>query len=70
MNTALTVAVGASATRARFHCGAGNTSAYGWPSGGSVAYLKNKNGLVIKLRSQTDGLPFNLSANGMNIKPQ
>ena len=36
--------------------------------GGSVAYLKNdKNGVVIKLHSQTGGLRFNLSANGMHI---
>src|ERR1700691_6743994 len=36
--------------------------------GGSVAYLKNdKNGVVIKLHSQTGGLRFNLSANGMRI---
>ena len=38
--------------------------------GGSVAYLKNKNGVVIKLHSQTGGLRFNLSANGMNITLQ
>src|ERR1700687_3167718 len=35
--------------------------------GGSVAYLKNDNGVVIKLHSQTGGLRFNLSANGMHI---
>ena len=35
--------------------------------GGSVAYLKNENGVVIKLHSQTGGLRFNLSANGMHI---
>src|ERR1700745_4117529 len=32
--------------------------------GGSVAYLKNDKGVVIKLHSQTGGLRFNLSANG------
>jgi hypothetical protein len=35
--------------------------------GGSVAYLKNDKGVVIKLHSQTGGLRFNLSANGMRI---
>src|SRR5271168_3155543 len=38
--------------------------------GGSVAYLKNENGVVIKLHSQTGGLRFNLSANGMHITLQ
>ena len=38
--------------------------------GGSVAYLKNDNGVVIKLHSQTGGLRFNLSANGMHISLQ
>ena len=38
--------------------------------GGSVAYLKNDNGVVIKLHSQTGGLRFNLSANGMHITLQ
>ena len=39
--------------------------------GGSLAYLKNdKNGVVIKLHSQTGGLRFNLSANGMRITLQ
>ena len=39
--------------------------------GGSVAYLKNdKNGVVVKLHSQTGGLRFNLSANGMHITLQ
>jgi hypothetical protein len=33
-------------------------------------YLKNRNGVVIKLHSQTGGLRFNLSANGMNISLQ
>jgi hypothetical protein len=36
-------------------------------AGGSVAYLKNNNGVVIKLHSQTEGLRFNLSANGVHI---
>jgi hypothetical protein len=35
--------------------------------GGSVAYLRNDKGVVIKLHSQTGGLRFNLSANGMHI---
>jgi hypothetical protein len=35
--------------------------------GCSVAYLKNDKGVVIKLHSQTGGLRFNLSANGMHI---
>ncbi len=39
-------------------------------AGGSVAYLKNENGVVIKLHSQTQGLRFNLSANGMHITLQ
>jgi hypothetical protein len=38
--------------------------------GGSVAYLKNDKGVVIKLHSQTGGLRFNLSANGMHITVQ
>jgi hypothetical protein len=38
--------------------------------GGSVAYLKNDKGVVIKLHSQTGGLRFNLSANGMKITLQ
>ena len=39
--------------------------------GGSIAYLKNdKTGVVIKLHSQTGGLRFNLSANGMHITLQ
>ena len=39
--------------------------------GGSLAYLKNdKTGVVIKLHSQTGGLRFNLSANGMHITLQ
>src|ERR1700723_3325071 len=35
--------------------------------GGSIAYLKNEKGVVIALHSQTGGLRFNLSANGMHI---
>jgi hypothetical protein len=35
--------------------------------GGSVAYLRNDKGVVIKLHSQTGGLRFNLSANGVHI---
>ena len=38
--------------------------------GGSVAYLKNDKGVVIKLHSQTGGLRFNLSANGMRVTLQ
>jgi len=38
--------------------------------GGSLAYLKNDKGVVIKLHSQTGGLRFNLSANGMKITVQ
>jgi hypothetical protein len=38
--------------------------------GGSVAYLKNDKGVVIKLHSQTGGLRFNLSANGMHLTLQ
>src|ERR1700691_215876 len=38
--------------------------------GGSVAYLKNNKGVVIKLHSQTGGLRFNLSANGMHVTLQ
>jgi hypothetical protein len=38
--------------------------------GGSVAYLKNERGVVIKLHSQTGGLRFNLSAEGMHITLQ
>jgi hypothetical protein len=36
--------------------------------GGSVAYLKNEHGVVIKLLSTTRGLRFNLSANGMKVQ--
>ena len=39
-------------------------------AGGSVAYLKNEKGVVIKLHSQTGGLRFNLSANGMHVTLQ
>ncbi len=35
--------------------------------GGSVAYLKNAKGVVIKLQSQTGGVRFNLAAAGMHI---
>src|SRR5580692_9546702 len=35
--------------------------------GGSLAYLKNDKGVVIKLHSQTGGLRFNLSTSGMKI---
>jgi hypothetical protein len=38
--------------------------------GGSVAYLKNEKGVVIKLHSQTGGIRFNLSANGMHVTLQ
>jgi hypothetical protein len=38
--------------------------------GGSVAYLKNDKGVVIKLHSQTGGIRFNLSANGMHVTLQ
>src|ERR1700728_449985 len=33
--------------------------------GGSVAYIENDKGVVIKLHSQTGGLRFNLAAEGM-----
>ncbi len=39
-------------------------------AGGSVAYLKNDNGVVIKLHSQTEGLRFNLSADGVRVTLQ
>ena len=38
--------------------------------GGSIAYLKNDKGVVIKLHSQTGGLRFNLSANGVHVTLQ
>lgn len=36
--------------------------------GGSVAYLRNEHGVVIKLESTTVGLRFNLSAEGVSVK--
>ena len=36
--------------------------------GGSVVVLRNQNGVVIKLLSTAQGLRFNLSADGVNIK--
>jgi hypothetical protein len=36
--------------------------------GGSVAYLRNEHGVVIKLEATTVGLRFNLSADGVNVK--
>jgi hypothetical protein len=36
--------------------------------GGSAAVLRNQHGVVIKLISTTEGLRFNLSANGVNVK--
>jgi hypothetical protein len=38
--------------------------------GGSLAYLKNDKGVVIKLHSQTGGLRFNLAATGIRITLQ
>jgi hypothetical protein len=38
--------------------------------GGGVAYLKNQNGVVIKLNSTSTGLRFNLSANGVTLKAE
>jgi hypothetical protein len=38
--------------------------------GGSVAYLKNEKGVVIKLHSQTGGLRFNLAAEGVHLTLQ
>jgi hypothetical protein len=35
--------------------------------GGSAAYLKNENGVVIKLESTTVGLRFNLSGDGVKV---
>jgi hypothetical protein len=43
--------------------GAGITIA----GGGSAVYLKNEHGVVIKLISQTEGLRFNLSGDGVKI---
>lgn len=39
-------------------------------AGGSVAYLKNDKGVVIKLHSQTGGVRFNLAASGMRVALQ
>ena len=36
--------------------------------GGSAAILRNEHGVVIKLLSTTEGLRFNLAAEGVNIK--
>ena len=36
--------------------------------GGGVAYLRNQKGVVIKLNSSTQGLRFNLSASGVELK--
>lgn len=36
--------------------------------GGSAAILQNEHGVVIKLLSTTEGLRFNLAANGVSIK--
>ena len=36
--------------------------------GGSVAYLKNEHGVVIKLQATTAGLRLTLAAEGVNIK--
>jgi hypothetical protein len=38
--------------------------------GGGVAYLRNQNGVVIKLNSTSEGLRFNLSAKGVQLKLQ
>lgn len=38
--------------------------------GGEADYLRNENGVVIKLLATSKGLRFNLSANGMKIKLQ
>jgi len=35
--------------------------------GGSVAYLKNEHGVVIKLEATTIGLRFNLSGDGVKV---
>ena len=39
-------------------------------AGGSIAYLKNENGVVIALHSQTGGLRFNLAASGVKVTLQ
>ena len=36
--------------------------------GGGVAYLRNQHGVVIKLNSTSEGLRFNLSADGIKLK--
>jgi len=36
--------------------------------GGDIAAMENQNGVVIKLRSTTQGLAFNLSVDGVSIK--
>jgi hypothetical protein len=36
--------------------------------GGGVAYLRNQNGVVIKLNSTSAGMRLNLSANGVTLK--
>jgi hypothetical protein len=36
--------------------------------GGGVAYLRNQNGVVIKLNSTSTGLRFNLAAEGVTLK--
>ena len=36
--------------------------------GGGVAYLRNQNGVVIRLDSTTEGLRLNLSASGVTLK--
>ena len=36
--------------------------------GGSVAYMKNEHGVVLKLESKTVGLKFNLAAEGVTVK--
>jgi hypothetical protein len=36
--------------------------------GGSVAVLRNQHGVVIKLHATTEGLRFNLAAEGVDIK--
>lgn len=45
-------------------------SGYVWLSGGVIAAGKNDKGVVIKLHSQTGGVRFNLSANGMHVTLQ
>jgi len=39
-------------------------------AGGSVAYLKNEKGVVIRVHSQSGGFKFNLAASGMKITLQ